>query len=67
MKAKFGKKSTTELKKTGEISEIHEDLMRILGEKFGLPFIEWPHNEVNQDNFRQRADKLKIKYPNAKD
>lgn len=62
-KAKFGKESTTELVKVGEIDAIHEQIMQMLGEKFGLEYIEFPHNEVNQTNYRQEADKLKVNYP----
>lgn len=63
MKAKFGKDSTTELLKLGEISEIHEDLMRILGEKFGLEYLPFPQREINEDNYKQNANKLDINYP----
>lgn len=63
MKQKFGYESTTELKKIGEIDAIHEDLMRMLGEGHQVEYLPFPHNEVNQDNFRQKADSLKIKYP----
>lgn len=47
-KAKFHKTSTTELDKQGEIDAIHEDLMRILGEKFGpvgFDYIPFPHED----------------------
>jgi hypothetical protein len=60
-KAKFGKESTTELVKVGEIDAIHEQIMQMLGEKFGLEYIEFPHQEVNQTNYKQMADKIKIK------
>ena len=67
LKAKFGYNSTTEARKIGDLDETHQDLMRILGEKFGLEYIDWPHKEINETNYRQEADKLKINYPNGKD
>lgn len=45
-KAKFNKESTKDLDKHMEIDKIHEDLMRILGEKFGdvgFEYIPFPH------------------------
>ena len=38
------KKSTTELDKHMEIDQVHEILMKHLGEKFGVEFIDFPHN-----------------------
>ena len=52
-KAKFGTTSTTELEKLGQIDEIHEDLMRILGEKFGsagLDYIPFPSDDPDNLN-----------------
>lgn len=40
--AKFGSSSTTDLKKNEQITLIHEDLMRNLGEKFGIDYIDFP-------------------------
>ena len=62
IKAMFGKESTTELEKLGQIDKVHEQIMHMLGEKFGVEWIDWPHREVNQDNYRGEADKLKINY-----
>lgn len=41
-KAKFGTNSTKFLKKQGQIDEIWEDLMRNLGEKFHVEYIDFP-------------------------
>ena len=40
--AMTGKTSTTQLKKLGEIDQIHEVLCRELGEKHGVEYIPWP-------------------------
>lgn len=51
-KAMTNKQSTTELNKLDEIDEIHETLMRELGQKFGVEYIPWPHfenGEVDRD------------------
>lgn len=45
-KALLGKKSTTELEKTGEIDQVYEHLTRYLGEKLHIEHIEWPHLEA---------------------
>ena len=45
-KAMYGKESTTELSKIQEIDKIHEVLMRHLGEKFGVEYITFPHDEA---------------------
>lgn len=42
LKARFGKDSTTKLKKIGEIEEVWQTMFRFLGEKFGLEYIEFP-------------------------
>ena len=43
-KAMTGKESTTEMN-TCDPSEIHEILMKHLGEKFEVPYIPWPSHE----------------------
>lgn len=35
--------STTELE-TGQVSKVHEVMMKNLGELFGVEYIDWPHN-----------------------
>ena len=45
MKAMLEKKSTTELEKQGEIDKVWDVLMRHLGEKFNLEYLEFPHLE----------------------
>lgn len=41
-----GKESTKELEKTsGEIDQIHEMIMKNLGENHGIEWIEFPHND----------------------
>lgn len=45
-KALYNKSSTTELDKQMEIDKIHEVLMHHLGEKFGLEYIDFPHDET---------------------
>lgn len=42
--AMTSKKSTTQLEKQLEIDEIHAALMRHLGERFDLEYIEFPHD-----------------------
>jgi len=51
MNALYSKTSTTELDKQMEIDKIHETLMRHLAEKFGLEYIEFPHNEDIISNY----------------
>lgn len=44
MKAMTGKDSTKELSKTNmEIDKVHEQIMKWLGEKHGIEYIEFPH------------------------
>jgi len=43
-KAKYGTTSTKDLNKIGQIDEIHTDLMRNLGEKKGVEWIDFPHD-----------------------
>lgn len=60
--AKFNKKSTTELKKVGEIDAIHEDLMRILGEKFGkvgFEYLPFP-SQTDGQNWESKARQIPI-------
>ena len=40
----YGKRSTTELGRT-EVSEVHEELMRIMGEHYCVDYIDFPHEE----------------------
>lgn len=40
----FGKSSTTELE-TSEVSRVHEIVMKALGEKLGVPYVEFPSDE----------------------
>ena len=42
MKAKYDKDSTAQLGRE-EISDIHEILMKLLGEKCGVSYLEFPH------------------------
>jgi len=44
-KALWQKESTTELDKIKEIEHTHDVLLRHLGEKFELEYIEFPHDE----------------------
>jgi len=45
MKALYQKESTTELEKQGEINKLHDVVMRELGEKFGIEYHDFPHEE----------------------
>ena len=65
MKHKFGKESTTELSKLGEIDEIHEDIMRMFGEKFGLEYIPFPHDPEKDQDYKTAGRKIEINYPNG--
>lgn len=42
--AMYGFKSTTKLKKLGQLDKVHEVLMRELGEKHGVEYIEIPND-----------------------
>ena len=42
--AMYGTNSTMFLHKTGQIDTIHKTIMRMLGEKWGLPYIDFPHD-----------------------
>ena len=55
-----GKESTTELEKQVEIDKVHEQLMHILGEKHGVEFIPFPHEE-------KKEEKKEIDYPELKE
>ena len=48
MNALFGKESTTELEKIGEIEVVWDVLLRHLGEKFGIEYIEFPVDKKKQ-------------------
>lgn len=61
-KAKFNKKSTTELNKIGEIDEIHEDIMRMFGEKWGLEYIPFPHDPNKGQDYKDGARGIKVNY-----
>jgi hypothetical protein len=57
MKSLLGIESTTELKKLdGGINQIHEVLLRHLGQKFRIEYIEFPHKE-------KEDTKSEIDYP----
>lgn len=43
-KVKYGTDSTTFLTKHEQIDAIHEDIMRNLGEKFGVDYIDFPND-----------------------
>lgn len=47
-KVKYGTDSTTLLTKHEQIDAIHEDIMRNLGEKFGVDYIDFPVDEQKQ-------------------
>ena len=47
-KVKYGTDSTTFLTKHEQIDAIHEDIMRNLGEKFGVDYIDFPIDEQRQ-------------------
>lgn len=48
-KALYGKESTTELDKQKEIEHVHDVLLRHLGEKFDLEYIEFPNDPMKLD------------------
>jgi len=50
-KALYNKQSTTELDKQMEIDKIHETIMRHLGEKFGVEYIEFPSDPEKISNY----------------
>lgn len=54
-RTKTGKESSTELEKVGEIDEVWEDIMRNLGEKFGVEYIDFPNLEEGE-----KEGKIKI-------
>jgi len=47
VKAMYGHDSTTKLEKS-QVGDLHEVLMKHLGEKYGLPYLEFPHEEDKQ-------------------
>jgi hypothetical protein len=65
MKAKYGKTSTTELAKLEEIDNIWEDLMRILGERFGEVGFEYIPFPDKGFDYAEEARKManKLEYP----
>lgn len=54
-KALLGKQSTTELSKHMDIDQVHETLMRHLGEKFGLDYIEFPSRTEGETDEKGRV------------
>ncbi len=54
-KAMYSTDSTTKLPKLGQIDAIHATLMRELGEKFGLEYIEWPHMDHGEVDDKGRV------------
>jgi len=48
-KALYGKESTTELDKLKEIEHVHDVLMRHLGEKFEIEYIDFPSDPIKLD------------------
>lgn len=52
-KAKFGTSSSTELLKLGQIEEIHKEIMLILGERFNLPYINFPSVSSEEETLKQ--------------
>jgi hypothetical protein len=47
MKALYGKESTTELDKVGEIDEVWDTMMRFLAQKFNFEHIPFPSEDNN--------------------
>ena len=50
-KAKFGTESTKDLEKQMEIDMIHENLMQILGENWGVEYVDFPHDASKIGNY----------------
>jgi len=50
-KALYGSTSTTQLEKLEQVDHTHEVLMRHLAEKFGVEFIEFPHDPEIISNY----------------
>ncbi len=46
-RAMTGKESTTDMESV-DPAEVHEVLMRHLGEKFEIPYVDWPSHDFNQ-------------------
>ena len=65
MRALYQKESTTDLDKaSGEIEEIHDHIMRELGEKHGIEYISFPHDPNKQNQKLKALDMAKErKYP----
>lgn len=66
--AMYNKKSTKELKKTGEIDNIHKVIMREIGEKHGIDYIPFGDDEqslinMSGEKLGQVNNKHKDNYP----
>lgn len=65
-KMKYQKESTTELSKNGgEINEIHEQIMHILGERHHLEYFPFPHDEEKEKEKQYITSKSKVEYPDG--
>lgn len=64
-----GKKSTTQMTKTGEIDDIHAHIERFLSDKHHMEYMEFPHDPNKQKEnlsgvrLAQHANKDKEDYP----
>lgn len=58
--AMYGTNSTMFLHKQGQIDTIHKTIMRMLGEKWGLEHIEFPHDPERQTQKAQGIDMPKM-------
>lgn len=54
--AMYGTNSTIFLHKQGQIDNIHKTIMQMLGEKWGLEHIEFPHDPERQTQKAQGID-----------
>lgn len=62
LQAYTGKKSTTEMDKF-QPGEVWDIMFKFLGEHHGVEYMPFPHNEINQTNYKQKADEIRINYP----
>jgi hypothetical protein len=65
-KAIFGSDSVKDLKKLGEIDQVHERLMKMLVDRFakkGLEWIPFPHDPEKDQDYKTEARKIKVNYP----
>lgn len=63
-KRMFGKTSTTELEKSSnEINQIHDVLMRELGEKLGIEYHPFPHDPKKQKEWEDNLIGKDMDYP----